>query len=168
MHAVYPLSARVRGNPPTLSFPLAYPDPSDPFYGYTKRQMRTLDGQLIQGTKDLVATTTMIASALVGLLAGQYTVAKQDSVNQYRRWVNDEWADLLEEIMRRCRGEWGYQVPAEAADQARLRELCARSLAFENHFYEHYRGFLISELHHKDPGPARRAACRLAQLHYET
>ena len=166
MHGVYPLSARVRGNPAMLHFPLDYPDPEDIFYGYTKRQMRTIDGTLIQGTKDLVATTTMIASALVGLLAGQYTVAKQDSVAQYRRWVNDEWTALLEDSMHYCRGQWGYRVPDQAEDQARLRTLCARSLAFENYFYERYRPYLISELRHAELGPVRAAARRLSRLRY--
>lgn len=108
----------------------------------------------------------MIASALVGLLAGQYTVAKQDSVAQYRRWVNDEWTALLEDSMHYCRGQWGYQVPDQAEDRARLRDLCARSLAFENYFYEIYRTYLLSELRHGDLGPVRAADRRLSRLRY--
>jgi hypothetical protein len=166
MHFQFRLSARVRGNPALLTFPLDYPDPSDRFFGYARRRMRAIDWTAVYGTKDLVATATFIATALVGLLAQQYVVSKRESVEQYRAWIGDEWTPFVTDVYELCRRKWNYLVPHDAAERARLRELCRRSLAFENHFFGHYRAYLLSELQHHNQQIACFAARQLRQIQY--
>lgn len=166
MHAQFRLSARVRGNPATVTFPLDYPDSSDEFYGYARRRMRAIDWTAVPGTKDLVATTTLIATALIGLMTGQYVVSKRESVEQYHAQIGDEWTTFVQDVYEQCRMTWSYLVPEGSAERAQLRELCRQSLGFENHFFEHYRAYLLRELQHADARFARFAARRLGQLLY--
>lgn len=166
MHSAAGLIARVRGSPPTLHAPLGYPDRHAPACGYAARQVA---GQARGvGTKDLLNITLAIASALTLRAAGEYvgTGKKADIHAQYARWVGGPWAQLVADIFQICRGRWGYEIPAGAADLARLRRMCQGALALENHFLVVYRSFLLSELAQPDQAAARLAAGALARIIY--
>jgi hypothetical protein len=57
-------------------------------------------------------------------------------------------------------------VPEQAADRKLLRELCEQALAFENHFLEQYKPFLLAELQHHGEAIRLFAARRLRQVIY--
>jgi predicted nucleotidyltransferase len=168
MHSIYPLLARVRNSPPRLAVPLDYPDPAGEFYGYDRRRIRTADGEIRASTKNLVLNVVGAASALTLLAAGQYTGSgkKSEVAEQYRVWVGDEWAAVVETIYQQCRERWFYLVPEDAADRQHLRMLCQQCLGFENHFLERYKAYLLAELAHTDEAIRLFAARRLGQLIY--
>jgi hypothetical protein len=116
MHAVYPLLARVRGNPSVLRHPLGFPDPAGELRGYDARFRDTAPAQRTP-TKDLVTNVLGAANALTLLRARQYvgTGRKRDIPEQYRRWIGGEWAELVEDTYERCRVQWDYQVPNQPA-----------------------------------------------------
>ena len=155
-----------RGNPPEVFVPIDYPDPTDEFYGYARRQMRTLDGTIVIGTKNLVLSTMWIATALIALRARQYVASKLQAVAHYQRWINDAWTLLLEAICTECRMQWHYQVPVIAIDRQRLRDLCAQALAFENHFLAVYKTYVFRELQHANDAIKLHAVQRLGQIRY--
>lgn len=168
MHSVYPLLARVRGNPPRLTVPLAYPDASLPFYGYDQRVIVRGDQRRTVGTKDIVTNVLAIANVRTLQAAGQYVGAgkKADIPQQYGRWVNDHWTGLVTEVYETCRNRWVYAVPRGQAEQTHLRHLCHDVLAFENDFLAVYGGFLVQELQHRDTVVLGRAVERLGSLIY--
>jgi predicted nucleotidyltransferase len=165
MHFQYQLLARVRGNPEVLTFPLDYPDPAGEFYGYDRRPIRA-DGIIQYGTKDLVLNVLCPATALIALTAKQYVVSKQHCVTQYRRWINDEWTPLIEAVYQQCRYQWNYLVPLLSDDRKQLRKLCDRALCFENHFLEHYKAYLLTELQHTSDAYKLYTVKRLGQIVY--
>lgn len=140
-----------------MQAPLDYPDPTDEFYGYTHRTVRLPDGFEVPSTRDLIRTTGWAATALIALKTGQYVVRKRDCFIAYRNEINDEWAELLETIYATCRREWNYLIPEEAGVRERLRAICARTLAFENHFLREYQSFLLGELRSGDEKAIRAA-----------
>ncbi|MBD2003014.1 MULTISPECIES: nucleotidyltransferase domain-containing protein [Cyanophyceae] len=166
MHFPYRLFAQMRGNPEVLTFPLDYPDPEGEFYGCDRRQMRASDGTIHYGTKDLVLNVLCPATALIALDAGQYVVTKRECVIQYRKWINDEWTALVEDIYEQCRNHWNYRVPEAEADRKQLREYCKSALAFENYFLWRYKAFLLAELQHPDEFRQLYAVKRLGQIIY--
>ena len=167
MHAMYPLLARVRGNPAVLTYPLDYPDPTDALRGYDARY-RDVPESRRTATKDLVTNVLGAASALTLLQARQYvgTGKKSDIPEQYRRWVGDEWATLVEDVFEYCRVRWDYRVPDTPSERAQLYELCEHALAFENHFLMRYKDFLLADLQQPDVPIQLHAARRLGQLVY--
>ncbi|HET8627481.1 MAG TPA: nucleotidyltransferase domain-containing protein [Thermomicrobiales bacterium] len=157
MHASYWLAVHVFGRPVPVAPPFDYPDPAGEFYGYDRREVRLADGAPARSTRDLIRVTGWMATALVALRAGRYVARKRDCHVLYRECIGDEWAPLLAEIYTRCRGEWHCLVPDDPADRRRLRALCARALAFENHFLAQYRPFLLAELRAGDAARRDRA-----------
>ncbi len=169
MYAQYRLLARVRGNPPILTFPLDYPDPTGEFYGYDCRQMCLLDGTSHAGIKDLVLNVLCPAEALILLKAGNYVVGgnwKSECVTQYRIWINDEWTELVQAMNEFCRKQWAYLVPAAAADRQYLRRLCEQALGFENHFLARYKEYLLNVLPQEEPFIQLHYVKQLGQLIY--
>jgi predicted nucleotidyltransferase len=166
MHAVIPLLARVRGNPPVLSLPLDYPDPQGPLFGYDQRTILVGAVRRSVGTKDLVSNSLAIANALTLQAAGSYVGEgrKADIVHGYGRYVGGEWAPLVEQIFTLCRVRWGYEAPSDAVGLAQLRSLCEQVLSFENHFMDRYRAFLAEELEQPDSAAAARARQALGRL----
>src|SRR6185503_6521063 len=154
-------------NAELLIFPLDYPDPAGMLYGYGRRY-RLGKGLHQIAIKDLVTNVLAVANALILLTARQYVGSgkKSDIVQQYRAWIGDEWVELVEQVFEDCRKRWGYLLPEPAADRARLRGLCQRGLAFENHFLARYKPFLLSELQHPEHAIQLFAARRLGQLIY--
>lgn len=142
----YWLMIKVFGRPPLVVLPLNYPDPEAEFYGYTRRKVRLADGSEVDSTRDLIRVVGWIGTALVALTSGHYVAGKRDCHRLYREHIGDEWADLLEDIYHKCRGDWHYVIPQSTAERAELQEICRRTLAFENHFLSIYKTFLLAEL----------------------
>jgi len=165
MHAMYPLLARVRGNPLILTYPLDYPDPAGALRGYDARYRDDPEPRRT-ATKDLVTNVLAAANALTLLEARQYVGAgkKSDVPKQYREWIGGEWASLVEDIFEYCRIRWDYRVPETPGDRARLYELSKQVLSFENHFLMRYKDFLLADLRQQDPAIQFYAARRLAQV----
>jgi predicted nucleotidyltransferase len=167
MHSTYPLLARVRGSPEILTFPLDYPDPAGVLYGYDHRYRDAVDSRRTV-TKDLVTNVLAAANALTLLQAGQYAGSgkKSDIPRQYRIWVGDEWAGLVDQVFESCRGRWGYLMPEDTADRDTLRGLCQQALRFENRYLARFKDFLLEELRHSNEGTQLFAARRLGEIIY--
>jgi hypothetical protein len=147
--------------------PLTYPDPSAQFLGYTDRPIRLASGQAEPSTRDLVRVVGWSATALVAHLARQYVGAKRDCAAIYRQTINDRWAEFVEDLLTACRAIWQYRIPTEQSDRQRLRELCERTLAFENHFLQIYREFLAQELSQGDIIAVQEALALLNQTFFD-
>lgn len=146
MHAAYVLLVHIFARPRVVSYPLSYPDPVDPFFGYARRKVRLDDGELAPSTRDLARVMSWIGTALLAYRAGVYVARKSACHQAYRLHIGDEWAPLLEETYRRCRTQWRYLLPAGADDRRALRALCERTLQFENHYLSIYRVYLLEQL----------------------
>lgn len=131
---------------PIIRYPLQYPDPEGEFYGYDRRKLRLANGEEVHCTRDLIRLVGWSATAILAFKAGQYVARKSDCHTLYRRYYADEWADLLEDIYTLCRGRWNYLIPDRPEERRRLREICAHTLGFENHFLQIYREFALALL----------------------
>jgi hypothetical protein len=163
MHIPYYGSRFGRPDLEVLTFPLDYPDPHGEFFGYDGWR---LDNRHRRGLRMLVVIVSRIATALVALHAGQYVGDKQESAQLYRTCINDEWAELVEQVYACCKTRWGYRVPRDAGDREHLRALCRRALAFENHFFSLYRTYLVRELQSSVRDDQLRAVERLGEIVY--
>ncbi len=157
MHAAYRLMVTAFHRPPVVRLPLGFPDPTDPWGGYASRKIRLPDGTEAPSTRNLIRTTGWAATALIALKARQYVVTKRDCHLLYRAVINDEWAALFEDIYHVCRENWQYLIPARHEDQQRLRAICERALAFENHFLGIYKHFLLAQLRAADEAARQEA-----------
>lgn len=162
MHAAFWLIVNIFGRPTPAMLPLGYPAAADEFFGYTRRTVRLPDGREVPCTRDLIRVTGWAATALVALRGRAYIARKREMPAAYRQHIGDKHAALHEELARWCRAEWGYLLPKNAADRAWLRELCARTLAFENRFLAEYREWVLGELRGAD-AEARQAARRMLE-----
>lgn len=157
MHAAFWLMINLFHRPRIVHLLLTFPDPTDEFYGYLRRTVRLPDGSEVPTTRNLIRVTGWAATALIALKARQYVVRKRECVATYRRDINDEWADFLEQLYHQCRREWNYLIPNTAEECATLRALCEQTLAFENHFLSEYQRFLVGELRSGDEQAVRSA-----------
>jgi len=160
MHAAYWLMINVFGRAVPVRLPLDYPDPKDEFYGYTRRLIQLPDGREVPSTRDLIRVTGWAATALMALQAHRYVVRKRDCFLAYEQYINDEWSPLLNELYRTCRSRWNYLLPERDEDRQYLREMCERTLDFENYFMSVYTAFVITELRSHD-AHAEQAALRI-------
>ncbi|MEM7134222.1 MAG: hypothetical protein AAF702_48580 [Chloroflexota bacterium] len=71
----------------------------------------------------------------------------------------------METWYRKGKLEWHYTTPAQAEDQNLLRDLCQQTLAFENHYFQHYRDYLEKLLNGSEEEKLF-AAQRLTQVCY--
>lgn len=163
MHAAYWLMINVFQRPQPVSAPLSFPDGHAPFYGYTTRMLRLADGSEVPTTRNLIRVVGWIATARMAYQAQHYVIRKRDCVASYRQTINDEWTPFLEQIDRRCRSTWQYRIPTTAVEQAEFLAILQNTLAFENHFLELYRHFLLAELTSSDQA-AQQEALRI--LHH--
>ncbi|MEZ4862442.1 MAG: nucleotidyltransferase domain-containing protein [Caldilineaceae bacterium] len=157
MHAAYWLTTKVFGRPPVVTYPRDYPRPEAEFYGYTERTIRFADGNEVPSTRDLIRVMGWAATALVAYQGKQVVPRKKECHLFYRTYINDEWSALFEAIYHQCRTQWHYRIPEQTNERHELRRICRRALAFENHFLDVYKQFLLSELHGADL-PAKRHA----------
>ncbi|HLG61758.1 MAG TPA: nucleotidyltransferase domain-containing protein [Ktedonosporobacter sp.] len=146
MHAAYWLLVNVYHRSTPLRLPLTFPSPADEFYGYMNRMLQLPEGREVPCSRNLVRTTGWAATALLALQTGQYAARKRDCVRLYREYIGDEWTALLEEITTSCRDEWQYLIPTAPHARKRLREICERTLRFEQHFLTCYRSYLLEQL----------------------
>lgn len=146
MHAAYWLMINVFDRPSPVRAPLDFPRQDDPFYGYANRPMRLADGSEIMTTRNLVRVTGWIATARIAREAGEYVVRKRECYPTYQRLIGDEWTDLLAQINQRCRTDWQYRIPESDEEKDELRDLLTQALAYENHFLDVYRRYILSEL----------------------
>lgn len=149
LHTSYWRAVNLFGRTPPVHLPLAAPDPADPFLGYCRRAVRVADA-MAPSTRDLVRHIGWAATGLLALRAGRYVARKRDCHRLYAALIGDEWSALLRDLYERCRGEWGYLLPDDEDGRAALHAICARALAFENHFMRLYRAFLLDELRGTD------------------
>lgn len=145
MHAAYWLTINIYHRPETMLSPLAYPDPAGEFHGYDNRTLRLPDGREVNCTRNLVRTTGWIASALLAFKAGKMLATKRECFQLHHEHLEPEDAQLLRDIYEQCRQQWSYLIPEEAEDRKTLRDICARTLAFEKRFLEAYKQFLSSD-----------------------
>jgi hypothetical protein len=138
-----------------LVYPLGHIDPDGPYFGFDQWTGAA-------GTKLLVATVGWTATAIIALRSGQYVRDKAAGVELYREYVADEWTDLVTQVHDLCRNRWHYRIPSGPADQQILRELCRRTLDFQNHFLELYRQYQLAELASGDVEREQLAAKRLS------
>jgi predicted nucleotidyltransferase len=133
LHTSYWRTTALFNRPSKVTLPLDYPSSEDPFFGY-----------VVSGsTRTLVRHISWAATALIAHQARTYVVRKADFPGIYRKVINDEFSDYLEQLYEQCKVEWDYQIPDNSAD---LADLCRQTLAFENHFMDVYKFFLLSEL----------------------
>lgn len=135
--------------------PVGYPDSTDAFFGYTQRTVRLPSGSRVSSTRNLIRVTGWIATALLAWRAGVYVARKSECHTSYKRHIGDEWAPFLEDVYRLCRIEWGYLIPAGGAERRALRDLCERTLQFENHFLTLYRDYLLAQPCSDEVAPRR-------------
>ena len=160
LHAAYWLMINVFQRAKPVSAPLPFPDECAPFYGYTTRMLRLADGSEVPTTRNLIRVVGWIATACIAYQAQHYVVRKRDCVASYRQTIDDEWTPLLEQIDQRCRSTWQYRIPTTTGEQAELLAILQNTLAFENHFLQLYRHFLLAELTSRDQ-TAQQEALRI-------
>jgi hypothetical protein len=162
MHTSYWRTIKLFGRPTPVTLPLAYPDASAAFYGYTARLTRLPDGSRVPGTRDLIRSVGWAATALIAWRAGQYVARKRDCHTLYERHIGGAHAALIRDVYTWCRDAWSCLIPAELPARAHLRDICARTLAFENDFLRAYLAYLRQEL--ADPQAARDRATETLAL----
>lgn len=146
MYAGCWLICHLFGRPGQVHLPLAYPDSEGLFYGYDDRVVHSGGGQAMRGIKNMMRASGWAATGLVGYQAGKYVTNKAECIRLYRAHIGDEWTSHIEDLFEVCRNKWSYCVPDGVVDRTHLRKICARNLAFENHFLNVYRTFLRDEL----------------------
>lgn len=164
MHNAFHLLTRDRRNHHVLTFPLDYSQPDAQFYGYV--QPASVDEEASHNMKAFIRRICWAVTAIIALKAGKYVAKKRDAIRLYRECVNDEWASLLEQLWEKCHKEWETLVPQDKTGRKQLRNLCQRVLAFENHFTEIYRDYLLSELESAKVENKRRAVKQLGEIIY--
>lgn len=157
MHSSYWRLGGLFARPFPLTAPLDYPDPDDAFYGYARRLLQLPNGGMEPGTRDLMRAVGWMATALLAYQAGQYVATKRSCAPKYREYIGDKWSELLDDLAVWVRGAWQYRIPTIPDERARLRAICTRTLAFENHFLALYRRYALAELQGDDP-EGRQAA----------
>jgi hypothetical protein len=150
MHSSYYRLGSLFGRTAPVRAPLIYPKPAYEFFGYDHRSVRLADGSLAPSTRDLIRATGWMATALIAWRAGRYVARKSECHRMYQEHIGDQWTTLLKAIYEDCRQRWNYRIPTELADRALLRNLCARTLEFENAFLQTYKIYLLGELRGAD------------------
>jgi predicted nucleotidyltransferase len=156
----------LRGGPP-VTFPVGYPDPDAPLRGYDPPALayfypRGAPG----GTKALQVTACWIATASVALATGRVVTGKKEAVRAYAEDVGDEWSGFLADVYQRCKYVWGYRMPADPIERARLDAMCEQMPRFESRYLERHRAFVLQQLRAPDPDGRLFAAGRLGWIVY--
>ncbi len=154
--SVFCFAERIRPNLEFQGFPLAYPDASDEFYGYTYQQQTTVFHSCV----------CAIATAIITSQAKTYVFRKSDCLPLYEQNINDEWTPLVRDVYEICRGQWEYRIPETEADRQLFASLCRQTLTYENRFLELYRNYLLRELKQEADSRKLQAAKRLGEIIY--
>ncbi|HEX6385771.1 MAG TPA: nucleotidyltransferase domain-containing protein [Anaerolineae bacterium] len=132
----------LRGTPDSLIYPLAYPDTSDLFFGYTRRGIWHGNRRHEPGTRLLLNAVTLGATLRVLLASGIRCSSKMEAILRYQELIADDWTDWLMALFKQCKLKWGHRVPEDPAGQSHLRELLQHALVFENDVLRCCRPFL--------------------------
>lgn len=136
--------------------PLGCPDPSDAFCGYaTPRIAEWYPPGTTGGTKELVATASRLATAMVATLSDRRHGGKSEAFRLFPAVVGGPWAGFVRRIFEQCKLGWHYAVPADPAERDELSALCRQMTDFENYALEVYGGFWRGQ--HESDDPAARA-----------
>ena len=146
MYAHFPFIyiAPMLRNVETLTLPLSYPQASGDFFGYDQLLLPP-GNEKKQNIKKMVTCVCWIASVLIAWQAGKTVAGKRESVQMYRENIHDEWTTFVEEVYELGNRQWQYLIPHQPEERRQLRDLCARTLAFENHYLHQYKEYLLAE-----------------------
>jgi hypothetical protein len=123
----------VRGKPPLLAYPLAYPDPTGEFFGYEQNGIWTGENTFRPGLGLLVNLAVSIANFHLALEADEFVPNKSLTVARFRqRFPAAPLGAWLQVVFELGRQRWQGTIPAAADDRLALADLCRRTLAFEN------------------------------------
>lgn len=150
----------------TLTYPLAYPDPTGLFFGYDQPQQLVRTDPAQPGIRLMFEIASRITTALLALKTESYISTKWEGVQTYRRLVNDEWTAFIEAMFEKGKLQWNYALPEGAEERAELRGLCERMLAFENHYLLVYHAYLLELLHSDEKDARQFAEWGFAQVKY--
>ena len=164
MHSSYWRTVQLFGRSTPVCMPLEYPDPQGEFFGYDARLLRLADGREVRCTRDLIRLVGWSATGLLAWKTGVYVARKKDCHRLYQEAFADEWGQLLQDIYEKCRVRWDYLLPEDEVERQELRELCRRTLGFENYFLRMYKEFLLEELRVDDAEGRRWALWALGKL----
>lgn len=89
-----------------------------------------------------------------------------DSVTAYREKIGDAWSPWIAELYQQAKQHWAYLVPADPSERRVLRDICARTLAFENQYLLACRDYLEAERRQPDPERRRLAADGLSKVDF--
>ena len=167
MHTSYWRVGKLFQRPEILTYPVDYPDPNGEFYGYDARKIRLPNGAEVPSTRDLIRLTGWAATALIAYKAGRYVARKSDCHTVYQSCFRDEWGQLLEDIFECCKKQWNYLIPVDARDRMLLRDICRRTLGFENHFLMVYKEYLLHELRFGSERDKQQALWVLGQIVFQ-
>ena len=162
----------------TVTYPITYPDPNGPLYGYDNMTQLSYDVAALYyppdkakatyyAIRELVECACRMASALLAFKTGSFVGTKRGSVETYKSEIHDEWSPFLTAMFEKGKMQWMYGLPEHEEERAELRELCEQMLAFENHYLLHYRTYLLSLLSSEDQQNVQFALQRLETVHYD-
>jgi hypothetical protein len=151
----------LRQSAPPLVYPMAYPDADGEYYGYD--QLDNYSG--VRTLKPWIHAVGFVATCLLALQAGQIVAGKEEWLPRYQQRIGDEWADWLATVYRKGAQEWGYHIPVAPADKTLLRDLCRKTLHFENHYLQRYLAYLAEEADAADASRRTFADGRLREIH---
>ena len=156
----------LRRQEPHLIYPLDYPDPEGEFYGYERWGSFYGGSDFGPGVRILVNSMTMIATALLGLKAQRQVGTKSQSVQDYKKYIGDEWTAYLINLYETCKTEWRYRIPETQEDRDYFRNLCERTLDYENAFFSLCRPTILANLNSNDRRTRHLALQSLQRVAY--
>ncbi|HYI16650.1 MAG TPA: nucleotidyltransferase domain-containing protein [Thermomicrobiales bacterium] len=121
----------------SIAAPLYYPDPSGSYFGYDSRALPPA-GVSTHNIKGLVALICWISTLRLVREKSIMAASKSESVSAYAAEISDGWTSYVEDIYRLGHDRWHYLVPDDSSDQELLRDLCERTLSFENDYLARY------------------------------
>ena len=127
-----------------VTLPLAYPDADDEFFGYIPDKWKGVHGDI----KMWVLHVGWLATFLIIYSQQSYIPSKQHMLNICQQHPDEDWMQFVLEVFYYGREQWGYDMPPDGAGRRMLRDLCARTLAFENFVAAHYLNYLEDEQTH--------------------
>ncbi len=118
-----------------LPVTLQYPDANAEFFGYTHKSIPAWYPLTIEaGTKELVATVSRIATAIVALETQEYVAGKGEAIRRLEKINGVSQGVFAAAVYQRCKVDWHYLIPETDAERSELNELCRHMLRFENDF----------------------------------
>lgn len=165
MNSAYEALVWIRCSPQTLAYPVDYPNPKSPFFGYAK-PVHMFNGETRIGAKQLVHNVCVACSAIIGFVTAKQVTSGSESVNVYKKEIGDQWTEFLETIYKVCRIQWNYILPEDEDGQRKFHDFCQQALGFERHFLKVYRNYLLKVLHSGDLSQKLDVVRRFGEIIY--